>query len=204
MVISNSPDICQGSSNCASNFLEVLSTIWQQQESEKLNKLLKQSQKSQKRKLSYCCLFFFPQWKHMYREQSCRLVSQWLTCNLLVKTLAMDAQGSILVYRFLCLSTSCIYRFAECSLQFANDCLIQLPPSSRFLWCGPNPTSRPIMTAHISAKPFLNCPQGWQGNTNIHRNSDITKKTLTSWHLSLPVLGQLLTVYFLELNPVCS
>lgn len=100
--------------------------------------------------------------------------------------------------------TSCIYRFAECSVQFANDCLIQLAPSSRFLWCGANPASRPIMTAQISAKPFLNCPQGWQGNINIRTNSDITKKTLTSWHLSLPVLGQLLTVYFLELNPVWS
>lgn len=92
----------QSSSNCASNFLEVLSTTWQQQKSEKLNKLLKQSQK---RKLSYCCLFFFlPQWKHMYREQTCWLVSQWLTCNLLVKPLAMDAQGSILVHSFLFLS----------------------------------------------------------------------------------------------------
>lgn len=60
------------------------------------------------------------------------------------------------------------------------------------------------MIAHISANPFLNCPQDWQGNINIHRNGDITKKALTSWHLSLPVLGQLLTVYFLELNPVLS
>lgn len=58
------------------------------------------------------------------------------------------------------------------------------------------------MIAHISAKPFLNCPQGWQGNTNICTNSDITEKALTSWHLSLPVL--ILTVYFLELNSVWS
>lgn len=64
--------------------------------------------------------------------------------------------------------------------------------------------SRPIMIAHISAKPFLDCPQGWQQSINIHTNGDITEKALTSWHLSLPALGQLLTVYFLELNPVWS
>lgn len=56
------------------------------------------------KKIELLLVFFFFQWKHMYREKSCWLVSQWLTCNLLVKPLAVDAQGSILVHRFLCLS----------------------------------------------------------------------------------------------------
>lgn len=92
VVRSNRPHICQGSSNCASNFSEVLSTIWQQQESERLNELSKQSQG---RKLSYCCHFLFClfQWKHAYWEWSCWLASQWLTCSHSVKPLAPDAQG---------------------------------------------------------------------------------------------------------------
>lgn len=203
MVKSNSPDICLSSSNCASNFLQVLSTTWQQQESEKLNKLLKESQK---RKLSYCCLFpfFFPSGSICIESRAADWCpSDWHAISWWRHWPWMHEGAFLCIVSFVYL-TSCIYRFAEWSLQFANDCLIQLAPSSRFLWCGPNPTSRPIMTAHISAKPFLNCPQGWQGNRNIHRNSNITEKTLTSWHLSLPVLGQLLTVYFLELNPVWS
>lgn len=192
----------QSSSNCASNFLEVLSTTWQQQKSEKLNKLLKQSQK---RKLSYCCLFFFSPSGSICIESRPAdwYPSDWHAISWWSHWPWMHKGAFLCIVSFFYL-TSSIYRFAKCSLQFANDCLIQLAPSSRFLWCGPNPTSRPIMTAHISAKPSLNCPQGWQGNINIHRNIDITKKALTSWHLSLPVLGQLLTVYFLELNPVWS
>lgn len=179
----------------------MLSTNWQQQESEKLNKLLKQSQK---RKLSYCCLFFFPSGSICIESRAADWCpSDWCAITWWSHWPWMHKAAFLCIVSFVYL-TSCIYRFAECSLQFANYCLIQIAPSSRFLWCGPNPMSRPIMTAHISAKPFLNCPQCWQGNINIRRNSDITKKTLTSWHLSLPVLGQLLTVYFLELNPVWS
>ena len=197
MVRPNSPDICQGSSKCTSNFLEVLSTIWQQQESERLNKLSKPSQRK-KNELLLSFLSFSVE-AHVLRV---KLLTDLPVTDMWPLEEAIGHGGTRVVSFFS--FNGHIYKFTVHSLQFANDYFIQLSPSLRFLWCGASPASRPIMIAHISAKPFLNCPQGWQGNINIHTNSNFTKKSFTCWHLSLPVLGQFLTVYFLELNPVLS